>query len=94
MQEELHFYLEAPGSSPGRALAGTVAQLVEHQTPFARVVSPTLVAASSNSTSRFRRSDPDGNWIARFELGAKALVAMSNKLRVSLPGAVTEPDSR
>ena len=32
--------------------------------------------------------------IARFELGAKPLVAMSNKLRVSLPGAVTEPDSR
>ena len=33
MQEELHFNLKVPGSSPGRAFAGTVAQLVERQTP-------------------------------------------------------------
>jgi len=33
MQEELHFNLEVPSSSPGRALASTVAQRVEHQTP-------------------------------------------------------------
>lgn len=46
MPEELHSNLEAPGSRPGRALAGAIAQLVEHQTPFAGVVSPTLVAAS------------------------------------------------
>jgi hypothetical protein len=44
MQEELHFNLWVPGSSPGRAL-GTVAQLVKHQTPFAGVVSPIFVAA-------------------------------------------------
>jgi hypothetical protein len=45
MPEELHFNLEVPGSRPGRALAGAIAQLVEHQTPLAGVVSPTLVAA-------------------------------------------------
>ena len=39
------FNLKVPGSSPGRALLGAVAQLAEQQTPFAGVVSPTLVAA-------------------------------------------------
>jgi len=33
MQEELHFNLRVPGSSPGRASVYAVAQLVEHQTP-------------------------------------------------------------
>jgi hypothetical protein len=57
-------YIKGYGSSTGRA----------SETPFADVISPTPGAASPNSTSRFRRSDPDGNCIARFELGAKPLV--------------------
>jgi hypothetical protein len=44
MQEELHFNLRVPGSNPGCAF-GAVAQRIEHQTPFAGVVSPILVAA-------------------------------------------------
>jgi hypothetical protein len=43
---------ETPHSSPGRALAGAVAQLVEHQTPFAGVVSPTLVAAATRLATK------------------------------------------
>jgi len=37
--------LTVPGSIPGCAPRGTVAQMVEHRTPFAEVVSPLLVAA-------------------------------------------------
>lgn len=44
MQEELHFNLRVPGSNPGCAF-GAVAQRIEHQTPFAGVVSPIVVAA-------------------------------------------------
>ena len=51
MQGELHFDLTVLGSSPGRASIGALAQLVEHQTPFAGDVSPILVAAVPKSTS-------------------------------------------
>lgn len=44
MQEELHFNLRVPGSNPGCAFCA-VAQWIEHQTPFAGVVSPIVVAA-------------------------------------------------
>src|SRR5258708_14389310 len=39
MQEELHWDLRVPGSSPGRAFTGTVAQLAEHQA-FLHKLSP------------------------------------------------------
>ena len=51
MQEELQWQSGGPGSNPGRAFAGTVAQMAEHQTPFAEVVSPLLVAAGSKFSS-------------------------------------------